>query len=152
MMIINNYTKNYGLNENIKKIYELVISEPKYWDKDITIQIRYVDEILSNRAGAAPNKIEPPRWADSATCVMPFLDFVSYTNGTVGLCCNDALEKTNLGNVIDSSIYDIWTSRKYQEVRELIGRSRSRYAFCKGCDIVDAGLRNKVMKEILHSL
>lgn len=152
MMIINNYTQNYGLSENIRAIYELVMAEPEYWDKDITIQIRYASEILTNRAGSAPNRIAPPRWADSAICVMPFTDINIYPDGTVGLCCNDALESTSCGNVSSSSLYEVWTSRKYQELREVIGRRRSDFDFCKGCDFIDAGIRSRVMKEVLRSL
>lgn len=152
MMIINNYTEDYGLHENVKKIFELVKASPEYWDKDITIQVRCINEILTNRAGSAPNRISPAGWEDSAICIMPFTDLNIYPDGTAGLCCNDAFEKTNCGNVSTSSIYDIWTSRTYRTLREAIGRSRSDYPFCKGCDFIDAGIRNEVIREILRKV
>ena len=151
-MIVNNYTEDYELHENIRKVYELVKANPEYWDKDITIQIRYIKEILTNRANTAPNRTRPAGWEDDALCVMPFTDFNIYTDGTVGLCCNDALEKTSCGNLNTSSIYEIWTSPEYQAIRNILGYKRSGYAFCKGCDFIDAGIRNDIMKEILRSL
>lgn len=50
-MIINNYTENFKIHENIQKIIDLVKAKTKYWDKDITVQIRFIQEILTNRAG-----------------------------------------------------------------------------------------------------
>jgi len=147
-MIINNYTENYKIHDNIQDIIELVQAEKKYWDKDITVQIRFIQEILTNRAGGAPNK--PEIKESGKMCIMPFTDFTIYPNGTVGLCCSDALEKTNLGNVKEKSIMEIWNSEEYQKIRSLIGVNRDQYSFCKGCDFVDAGIRNGFMKSRLH--
>ena len=80
---------------------------------------------------------------------MPYTDFTIYPNGNVGLCCSDALEKTNYGNLNDSSLYEIWTSEKYRKLREIIGSNRDNYGFCEGCDFVDAGIRNTFMKNKL---
>ncbi|MEY8336127.1 radical SAM/SPASM domain-containing protein [Lachnospiraceae bacterium 47-T17] len=149
-MIINNYSEDYKLHNNIEKIMELVQSEKKYWDKDITIQIRFIQEILTNRAGSAPNKMKIKE--SGKICIMPFTDFTIYPNGTVGLCCSDALEKTNLGNVYEKSILEIWNSEEYQKIRSLIGTNRDQYSFCKGCDFVDAGIRNGFIKTRLKNM
>lgn len=146
-MIINNYSENLELHDNIKKIYELVKNAEEYWNKDIIIQKRYIKEILSNRAGSAPNKHYVQK--NHKMCIMPFTDFSIYPNGTVGICCNDALEKTNLGNVSTQSLWEIWTSQEYEFLRKTIGRDRSSYAFCNGCDFVDAGIRNIFIKDKL---
>lgn len=78
---------------------------------------------------------------------MPFTDLTIYPDGKVGLCCNDALEKTCYGNVSEQPIYKIWTGGIYRSLRAKIGKDRSLYGFCKGCDFVDAGIRNTFMKE-----
>lgn len=80
---------------------------------------------------------------------MPFTDFTIYPDGTVGLCCSDALEKTNLGNINEKSIMEIWNSDNYKSIRALIGVNRDQYSFCRGCDFVDAGIRNGFMKKKL---
>lgn len=143
-MIINNYSEDLKLHRNIKELYDYIKESGKYNEKDITIQIRYIEEILTNRAGAAPNKSKKKN--NGKICVMPFTDFTIYPNGTVGLCCSDALEKTNYGNLNTTSLYAIWNSDTYRELREKIGVNRDNYAFCKGCDFVDAGIRNQFMK------
>lgn len=143
-MIINNYSENYKLHDNIRNIIKIVKSEKEYWDKDITVQIRYIQEILTNRAGGAPNKQKVKQ--SGKICIMPFTDFTIYPDGTVGLCCSDALEKTNLGNVNEKRIMEIWNSAEYRKLREMIGVNRDKYSFCKGCDFVDAGIRNGFMK------
>ena len=149
-MIINNYADKLIMHKNISEIYEFVKKNPKYWDKDINIQIRYIREILSNRAGSAPNRANYSK--SNKICIMPFTDFTIYPDGSVGLCCNDALEKTNLGNVREHSISEIWKSTTYSKLRSEIGSGRNNYAFCKGCDFVDAGIRNKFMIDMLKSM
>jgi len=146
-MIINNYAETLTLHPNIKELYELIQNSPKYQNKDITIQLRYIKEILANRAGSAPNK----KYKDinNELCIMPFTDFTIYPDGTVGLCCCDATEKTNLGNVADKTFSEIWQSKLYQNLRKNLGQSRNNYPFCKGCDFVDAGIRNSFMKTTL---
>lgn len=147
-MIINNYSNTLKMHDNIKKIYDYVMEDKDYWDKDITIQIRYEKEILTNRAGASPNK--KIKKEKHFPCIMPFTDFTIYPNGKVGLCCNDALEKTNLGNLKDNSIMEIWTSQLYGSLRSGIGEDREKFNFCKGCDFVDAGIRNTFIKQKLY--
>ncbi len=146
-MIINNYSSNLKLHDNIKALYSFVQNEKKFWNKNISIQIRYIDEILTNRAGAAPNKQTKSKIKEP--CIMPFTDFTIYPDGTIGLCCNDALEKTSLGNVASSSIQDIWSSKTYQNLRKNISQDRNLYPFCQGCDFIDAGIRNTFIKKQL---
>lgn len=147
-MIINNYSNEIRLHDNIKEIYNVVKKDKEYKDKDIIIQIRYEKEILSNRAGSSPNK--KVLYKKNFPCIMPFTDFTIYPNGAVGLCCNDVMEKTNYGNLYDKSIMEIWTSQEYQKMRMVIGKNREHYDFCKGCDFIDAGIRNMFIKNKLR--
>lgn len=143
-MIINNYSDGLKLHKNVESIYELVKSRKEYHNKDITIQIRYINEILTNRAGEAPNKRK--KREGHRACIMPYTDITIYPDGTIGLCCSDAREKTNYGNIRDISVSQLWNGEVYKELRKVIGRDRSKYAFCKGCDFVDAGIRNTFME------
>lgn len=143
--IINNYAENLKIHDNLLDIQKMIQENKKYQDKDITIQIRYIKEILTNRAGDAPNKKRKIK--NHMVCVMPYTDITIYPGGTVGLCCSDALEKTNLGNLRNSTIQEIWNSTQYQKLRKMIGQDRSKYSFCEGCDFVDGGIRNTFMIE-----
>lgn len=148
-MIINNYSENMQLHDNIKDLYQYIRSVPDYRNRDITIQIRYIHEILTNRAGDAPNKRKRKdiHWE----CIMPFTDITIFPSGIVGLCCSDALEKTNLGNVANEKLWDIWNSKMYLELRRVIGSDRSDYGVCKGCDFFDAGIRSMFIRERLKN-
>lgn len=56
-LIINNYDMKYALHRNIQEIYDYVKAHPEeFKDLDIQIQMRYLQEVLTNRAGSAPNK------------------------------------------------------------------------------------------------
>lgn len=149
-MIINNYSDELVLHDNIRDLYEYVKDNPSLSEKDITIQIRYIREILTNRAGVAPNKTQ--KATNHKVCIMPYTDITIFPDGTIGLCCSDALEKTNYGNVSTQSLYEIWTSDVYRQLRLKIGTDRDSYGFCKGCDFVDAGIRNSFMKAKLKEV
>jgi len=147
-MIINNYSESLTLHQNIKDLYQEVKQNPVYQNKDITIQIRYIKEILTNRAGDAPNKSYKDK--NNELCIMPFTDFTIYPSGIVGLCCSDAKEKTNLGNVTGKTLKEIWESPLYQSLRKALSQNRNNYPFCQGCDFIDAGIRNTFMKTMLR--
>ncbi|MBQ9235576.1 MAG: SPASM domain-containing protein [Alphaproteobacteria bacterium] len=146
-IIINNYAETLTLHKSIRELYDFIIANQEYWNNDITIQIRYIKEVLTNRAGSAPNK--PHKSFNNQICIMPWTDFTIYPSGKVGLCCSDAQEKTNLGNVAEQNIRDIWGGVIYQDIRQKIILGRRHYAFCKGCDFVDAGIRNLFIKNRL---
>lgn len=146
-MIINNYSETLKLHDNIQAIYKIIKKDPVYKGKDITIQIRYINEVLTNRAGNAPNKQRTR--SIHRECIMPYTDITIYPNGTLGLCCSDVLEKTNLGNVNDKKIIDIWRDIPYKKVRKLLETDRENFEFCKGCDFFDAGIRNIFIKRCL---
>ncbi len=143
-MIINNYSTELKVHDNITKIIRFIRENEEFWEKDITVQIRYIDEILTNRAGSAPNKAVHKK--TDAVCIMPFTDFTIFPNGTVGLCCNDALEQTNLGNVRKEKLIDLWRTKRYSQIRKIVGQNREGYPFCQGCDFIDAGIRNAFIK------
>lgn len=147
-MVINNYSEKLSLHNNIKAILDLCNSKEKYKCKDISIQIRYIHEILTNRAGNAPNKNKGRRI--HKICILPYTDLSIYPDGTVGICCNDALEKTNLGNVTNRSLREIWESDIYKKLRKQLSSDRSTVKFCACCDFIDAGIRNSFMKERLR--
>lgn len=143
VITINNYSEDMCLIPNVKKVARYVKSHPsEFEDIDIKINIRYIKDILTNRNGTAPNKktagiIKEP-------CLFPYTDMFIYANGNVGLCCNDALEKTNLGNIRENRVSDIWQNQSYKNIRSAMAASRADYPFCRYCDFIDTGLRVKV--------
>ncbi len=148
-LIINNYCEDMKLHDNIREIYEHVKADPEtYRDVEILIQMRYVKEVLTNRAGSAPNK-QGKKKVIKKTCVMPYTDMWIEPNGNMGICCCDNYETTSLGDLNKEKLVDIWNGEKYRELREKVRYGRHNYPFCKYCDFIDAGLRGRIVTEEL---
>lgn len=62
------------LHDNVREIYEYAKSHPdEFKDVELLIQMRYMDAVLSNRAGSAPNKTNDVKIIKE-TCLMPYTD------------------------------------------------------------------------------
>ena len=142
-LIINNYNETMKLNQNIKKLYD------EFKDKELNfsvkIDIRYSGEILSNRANSSPNSKGNKKI--KYACTLPYTDFNINPYGVATICCCDAKEVTNLGDMNNQSILEIFNGDKYNKIRELMRDGRSGYGFCQYCDFIDTGMRQKAIKE-----
>lgn len=147
-LVINNYNSSCELNPMIKKIYDNY--KNKDLDIDVVINIRYSGEVLSNRAGSSPNKDSKKIIKDY--CVLPFTDININPDGNLLICCCDAKEKTNLGNVMDNKIIDIFNNEKYTMIRDKMKMGRNSYNFCKYCDFNDIGTRKKLIKDKMKEM
>lgn len=149
VLVINNYSTEYRLNEHNKEIYNYVKKKPeKFKDIHITINRRYLKEILTTRAGNAPNKKTRNNNNVISPCIYPYTDITIFPDGKVGLCCNDCFEVTDYGNLNENSMKEIWTSEKFKEIRKSMKGGRLNVPFCKECDVMDSGIRGKVIKEL----
>lgn len=144
-LIINDYSEKYQLSKNIADIYKYVKKNKRKFESiEIKINRRFNDEILATRAGNAPNK--PKKNSHLvAPCIYPFTDFIVFPDGKVGMCCNDCLEITEFGNVNREGLLEIWNNDKFSMLRKAMKNGRNYYSFCKECDVVDAGSREKVI-------
>lgn len=143
-IIVNNYNKNYWLNENIKKIYEYAMDHSnEYVGKELEIRRRYVDEVLANRAGNAPNH-KKAAYNVTMPCLYPFVGITIFPDGRVGLCSNDCLEITDFGNVNEMSLLEIWNGKKIRDARAKISKGRKEYYFCNECDVIGLGTREDI--------
>ena len=149
-LIINNYAMEYKLHPGTQKVYDHVKAHPEeYRDIEIEIQMRYLKEVLTNRAGSAPNKQAKEEKVITETCLLPFTDMWITPDGRVGLCCCDNLEVTTLADLNEVSLKEAWNSEKMQAARKAIASGRQHYPFCKHCDFIDAGFRMTMVKHIL---
>jgi radical SAM protein with 4Fe4S-binding SPASM domain len=63
------------------------------------------------------------------------ITFNILSNGDVILCCENYSKKIILGNVEKSSIKEIWDSKKYQNIRNLIYKKKfEKIPPCVGCE------------------
>lgn len=150
-LIINNYCLDMKLHDNIQEIYEYIKSHPdEFKDVDILIQMRYLKEVLTNRAGSAPNK-QATEKVVKETCLMPYTDMWIMPNGKLGICCCDNFEVTDLADLHEVPLKEGWNSEKYRKLREDIKEGRQNYPFCKHCDFIDAGLRMDAVEDVLNN-
>ena len=148
-LIINNYGLEMKLHENVQEVYDYIKSHPEeFKDLDVQIQMRYIKEVLTNRAGSSPNK-QATEKVITEPCLLPFTDIWITPNGKVGLCCCDNFEVTDFGDLNTTPLKDIWNSEKMKEMRMQIANGRQNYPFCKHCDFIDAGFRMEVVKHVL---
>ena len=148
-VIINNYANQYKMHRNIREIYEYATAHPEeFRDVEIVIQMRYLQEVLTNRAGSAPNK-QATEKVVKETCLLPFTDMWIMPSGKVGLCCCDNFEVTDFGDLHTMSLKECWDNPKLREMREKVAAGRQNYPFCRHCDFIDAGFRMTLVKHIL---
>lgn len=150
-LILNNYSDKMKLMEPHQKLYDYIKSSPdKFRNLDARIQIRYIHEVLTNRAGSAPNKKATEKII-TETCLMPFTDMWIVPDGRLGICCCDNFEVTTLADLKEMPLKEAWNSKKYQELREKVRTGRQNYDFCKHCDFIDAGLRMEIVENKLQN-
>lgn len=69
-------------------------------------------------------------------CPFPFHTLSIKTNGDVLVCCVDWIRGTNVGNIMESSLKDIWNGDKLFQLRKLhIEGQRSQNKSCNGCEL-----------------
>lgn len=149
-LIINNYAETMDLQEPHQKVYDyLMANQDKYKDLDVVFQIRYIHEILTNRAGAAPNKAQTQK-VITETCLMPFTDMFIVPDGRMCICCCDNREVTTMGDLTKTTLKEAWNSKAYNHLRECMRNGRHNHPFCKHCDFIDKGLRDDIVKDKLN--
>jgi len=122
----------------------------KFWkNKGITTEIG----IVNNRAGTVSNfkdiglthknipfkyKFVQNIWVIlTGGCYNLSNSFNILHDGDVIMCCNDYIKKTILGNVKNNSIKEIWTSKRYQSIREAIfNKDFEKIPECNNCSLI----------------
>lgn len=101
----------------------------------VAISTRQVNEVLSTRAGTAPNRVTLPEPLQLA-CFRPFEMMTINPAGNVGVCSSDLYFRNPMGNVNKQSLMEIWNSPKWQEIRwRLLDGDRAAYPeTCRSCD------------------
>lgn len=120
---------NYGSDPKIKRgvCGSKHFGSIQYFDRNR-------DEILNNMAGYSPNKppLDKPL---KAFCSYAFFDFIILPSGNVSICCpGDPYGDHVMGNVLVSSIPDIWDGERFNNVRGRLIRGDRGFSPCNVCD------------------
>jgi radical SAM protein with 4Fe4S-binding SPASM domain len=138
---VNNYSDKLTLHKNIQALVKdfegLPLAEHA---TKIRIVVRKLNEVLSNRGGAAPNKSPDHshayRYYQTAMCRYPFDQLVIRPDGKVSLCGNDAYGQITMGDVDRQSVTEIWFGKDYRRLRaELSANGRRNLPLCNTCDV-----------------
>jgi radical SAM protein with 4Fe4S-binding SPASM domain len=74
---------------------------------------------------------------DAIRCDLPFYHMNILFNGDAIICCHDWNRTSVVGNVRTSSLYEIWNSKKMNEIRRLILKKRyEQINSCQECSLV----------------
>ena len=130
-MVIDNYSDDLKLFDNVKEIHEHTLKDRTYYEK-VEIHIRKQTEVLSTRAGQSPNN-KKQKTLD-VSCTLPYLRMTIRPDGKISLCCNDAQGKLTLGDLEKQSLVEIWRSETYKGIRQNLRNGRKFIPLCEFCD------------------
>lgn len=115
---------------------EVYIDKPHNWvatDEKSFIGSLYKPE----QEEALKRDMEATR-SERIACPMAFTTLAIRNDGSVSPCCVDWIGGTNLGNICEESIKDIWNGDRIYEFRRMQLENRRREnASCRNCDLAD---------------
>lgn len=133
----------YDGKEEAENLENLCLSAKLTKDQYI-IRHRYYSEeqdfgiTLSNRAGLmekAEYKIKPLEKPLKKPCYIPSYTFFLDYQGDVLMCPHDWGKKVILGNLNDSTLLDIWFSKRSIKIRKMLNNSNRNFKPCNVCDV-----------------
>ena len=75
--------------------------------------------------------------SERIACPMPFTTLAVRSDGAVSPCCVDWIGGTNLGNLLEENIKDIWNGEAMYQFRKMqLENRRWENASCKNCELV----------------
>jgi len=105
----------------------------EFWQEYVDIVRVYTEHSSDGNMGSVDNSSINNN--QRKPCMKVYTDIVIYWDGTVALCNHDWDNKMHIGNVTSASIYDIWNSNEYEEIRNMHeSGSFNDSLVCKNCD------------------
>lgn len=128
---INDYRGDRHLNpekisSNLDPIMVVYKNNPK-----LTLQKRSFTEQLPNYGGNVPHTSS--RNQVVKFCNFPFRKLVIDHSGSVIVCCNDFLSKTQIGNIHQKSLIECWNAPEFNLYRDAL-INLSRIGLCSKCN------------------
>jgi MoaA/NifB/PqqE/SkfB family radical SAM enzyme len=122
---------NYIGNKRTVKVVRRYGITPKTNDKEFTVTNRG-----RNLESEVFNTVKEPL---KKMCTRPFRFLNINFKGDATLCCVDYKGETNMGNVNEQTILEIWNSPKFNLYRLYLQNKRRDLFLCNGCDFVGGG-------------
>ena len=82
--------------------------------------------------GTFPDMIEPPK---RVPCAVIYKTMPVHNDGSVRLCCLDGVRATDMGNVFEKGVKEIWEGEEFAKARYYHETAQwDKVPFCKGCN------------------
>ena len=92
-----------------------------------------ISGLVSRIGSVAFAKIDNPKW-EKTPCFLLWRQMPVWSDGTVALCCDDWDGKAPQGNLNNSTIKEIWTSKKRVGLRKVhLSGSAAKIPLCANC-------------------
>ncbi len=118
--------KDMTLKANVPE--EMVILRDRWYDKYNDFGVK-----LTNRAGTVSVGEQEPINTYS-TCFYPTYQFLIDWNGDIFLCPQDWQRRVSMGNMMQQSIFEIWTGKTLTEFRKNLLKGNRCENPCKTCN------------------
>ena len=107
----------------------------EYWLERVDRVRVYPAHSINGAFGSLDSSNKYPDFDQRLPCKKVFTDIVIYWDGTVAVCNHDWNRKEYIGNIRDNSIQEVWTGKKYNEIRKrhIEGKLENDQT-CKDCD------------------
>lgn len=116
-----------------------ICQEEKVPPEKISFHLRNRRELLTTRAGTAPNRSKPSHV--HSLCPLPFSQMIIRPDGKVSQCCNDALGQVTLGDLTAQTIEEVWYGTTLETLRaNMLADGRSCCELCRNCDTIFTSL------------
>jgi radical SAM protein with 4Fe4S-binding SPASM domain len=70
---------------------------------------------------------------DPRTCLLPWFSAYITLEGNVRPCCTCLQDHTNMGNLLQNTIEEVWNGEKYQRFRKAIRERKRPFPVCQNC-------------------
>jgi radical SAM protein with 4Fe4S-binding SPASM domain len=94
--------------------------------------------VLNNRSGMVVSPevgVGPLQEALDQRCHYPFYKMFVDWNGDVLFCSNDWGREIRIGNVMETSVENIWMSQQTHRIRQYLARGERSFSPCNKCDV-----------------
>jgi radical SAM protein with 4Fe4S-binding SPASM domain len=97
---------------------------------------QHVDSIRVNEVWSDDRKIEKEiSILERHPCREIYDSMIIDYNGEVRICCLDGYRETNLGNVFEDGLYNVWHGEELQRIRKIHETGEyENYKFCQTCE------------------
>lgn len=112
---------------------EVFIDKPHNWIA--TEEKNFIGSFYSQGQKEALDRDLSKTLSDRIACTMPFTTMSVRSNGDVSPCCVDWCGGTNIGNVLESTLEELWNGNAMYEFRKMqLENRKSENESCRNCE------------------